>query len=288
LIAPSSARVRWWQWPTVLSLDAPLVTVVWQRLFAVDTGAHLAWHHSVIVGASVWLAYAADRWLEGWRVEPSRLATPRHRFYHRHRRATAVIWSLVLVLTVGLSLARLTAREIVAGLVLLGPTLAYLLSHQLVHRTARWRAPKELCIAGLITAGAALFPAMDARVRLDHLADAAGWFFLLVFANCALISAWEQHVDRAHGQDSIVQNHPGLIPAVRALPWVLAAGALVLLASGQDGAVAVRASAAATAGLFGVLDWSQPRLGWEASRILADAALLTPLVWLVALAGVVR
>lgn len=272
----------------MLSLDAPVVTVVWQRLFAIDTGARLAWYHSVIVGASVWLAYAADRWLEGWRVEPARLATPRHRFYYRHRYPTAVVWSVVLGCTVGFSLARLSPRELAAGFLLLVPTLAYLLSHQFVHRHARWRVPKELCVAALITAGAALFPAMDARVRLDHLADAALWCFLLVLANCALIATWEQHVDRAHGQDSIVQRHPAWLPAVRAFPWVLAAVACLLLVNGHDGAVAVRASAAASAVLFGLFDRVQPRLGWNASRLLADAALLTPLVWLARAVWMVR
>jgi hypothetical protein len=288
LTARSPADVRWWQWPTVLSLDAPVVTVVWQRLFAVDTGAHLAWYHTVIVGASVWMAYAADRWLESWRVEPARLATPRHLFSYRHRRATAIGWSVALVCAIGLSLARLSTRELVAGVLLLVPTLAYVLSHQFVHRHARWRAPKELCVAGLITAAAALFPALDARVRLDHLADAAVWCFLLVVANCALIATWEQHVDRTHGQDSIVQRYPAWLPAVRAFPWVLAVAACALLVSGHDGAVVVRTSAAASALLFGLFDRMQPRLGWNASRLLADAALLTPLVWLAGAVWMVR
>ncbi len=279
--ADSGAAVRWWQWPTVLSLDAPLVTVIWQRLFAADTGAHLAWYHSAIVGASVWMVYAADRWLEGWRVEPSRLATPRHRFYHRHRTGAAVIWCGVFAAAVVLSFARLSARELTAGVALLVPVLAYLLSHQLVHRTSRGRVPKEVCVAGLITAGAALFPLVDASVQLLPLADAAVWFFLLVLANCALIGGWEQHVDRAHEQESIVRNHPSWAWPVRMFPWGLASAALLLLVTSAGGAATVRASAAASAVLLGLLDRWEPRLGWEASRLLADVALMTPVVWLV-------
>lgn len=33
---------RWWQWPTVLSLDAPAVAVGWQWLFSRTAGADLA------------------------------------------------------------------------------------------------------------------------------------------------------------------------------------------------------------------------------------------------------
>ncbi len=274
------ATLRWWQWPTVLSLDAPLVTVAWQRLIAGEAGVRLAWYHSVIVGASVWLAYAADRWLEGLRVPPARFATERHRFYHHHRRATAIVWGMVLVATVALSVMRLSARELAAGGALLVPTLAYLLSHQLVHRTWPGRAPKELCVAALVAAAAALFPFADAPSNPLHLVDAAIWFCLLALANCALISRWEQDVDRLHGQDSLVRSHGAIAPLVRAMPWALAVAAALLLAAGRGGAVGVRTAAATSALLLGVIDRSEPRLGWQASRVLADLSLLTPFLFL--------
>ena len=280
LPAAARATVRWWQWPTVLSLDAPLVTVAWQRLMAVESGVRLAWYHSAIIGASVWLAYAADRWIEGVRVPAARLVTKRHRFYNDHRRATAGVWLVVLAAAVGLSVLRLSARELAVGAALLVPTLAYLLSHQLVHRSWPWRAPKEICVAGLVAAGAALFPFADASSRPLRLADATAWFFVLVFVNCALIARWEQAVDRAHGQDSIVRGHEAIAPFVRAMPWALAAAAVLLLATGRGGALGVRAAAAASALLLGSIDISEPRLGWEASRVLADLALLTPFLFL--------
>jgi hypothetical protein len=46
----------WWQWATVLSLDAPAVAVVWQWLYAHTTGVSLFWFHHAILGAAVWLA----------------------------------------------------------------------------------------------------------------------------------------------------------------------------------------------------------------------------------------
>ncbi len=283
LNAPTSPTIAWWRWPTILSLDAPLVTLAWESLFAREAEARLAWHHYVIIGATVWLAYAADRWLESWRVPADRLVTPRHQFYYRHAGATAIVWLLVLAGAVGLSLLRLTLREWGAGLVLAVPAIAYVLSHQLVHRHHPWRVPKEVCVAALLTAGAGLFPAVDARTGWGGLLEAAGWFFALAFTNCALISAWERQVDREHGQESIVRSHPRWLPAVRGLPWLwLGAAGVLLLATPAGSATAARECAALSAGLLGLVDRLQPRLGWAASRVLADAVLLTPAAWLVA------
>ncbi len=276
LDAPFLSKVSWWQWFTVLSLDAPAVTVAWEWLFAHEAGARLHWWHYVIVGLSVWMAYAADRWLESRRIPAERLVTARHRFYHRHQRSAGIAWVALLITTVALSFARLRSRELIWGLLLLLPTLAYVLSHQFIHRHRRWRVPKELCIALLVTAGAALFPAADARADPARLAEGAAWFFALALSNCALISVWEQAVDRQQDQDSLMRHHPSWSPAVRAFPWVLAALAVALLATRVPGPSLLRGCAAASAGLLGVLDRAQPRLGRAAAHALADAVLFTP------------
>src|SRR6185369_13925505 len=100
-----------------------------------------------ILGAGVWLAYAADRWIEGWRLDPARVQTQRHWFYQRARWPMAALWLVVLVGAVTVSLVRLNRAELIAGFILLCPVGLYLLSHQLVHRQHPWRAPKELCVA---------------------------------------------------------------------------------------------------------------------------------------------
>jgi hypothetical protein len=78
-------RPEWWLWPTILSLDAPAVALAWQSLLALVVGVKLAAHHSVLLGLSVWLAYAADRWIEGWRLTPQTVRTQRHAFFLRWR-----------------------------------------------------------------------------------------------------------------------------------------------------------------------------------------------------------
>src|SRR4051812_37006106 len=146
-------RPHWWQWLTVLSLDAPLVALAWQFALARSAGVTLRAHHWFILGAAVWLVYVADRWIEGWRLAPEQIRTQRHRFYHRWRWPVAVVWSAVAITALILTVVQLTRVEFIWGLLLLAPVLIYLLSHQLAHRHLPWRAPKEICVALLFAAG---------------------------------------------------------------------------------------------------------------------------------------
>jgi hypothetical protein len=278
----AAGRPSWWQWPTVMSLDAPAVALLWQWLLARPAGIGLGWHHAFVLGSSVWLAYAADRWIEGWRLVPDQVRTERHAFYQRWRWPVAVGWVLVLAADLTVALTRLSRREFEAGWILLAPVVAYLLSHQLVHRHHRWRAPKEVCIAVLLAGGVALFLVAQPAVAWRALAPPLVLFAFLCFANCALISAWEHEVDQTHGQTSLtLQFHRGAALS-RLLPWALAAAAalLGLFAPGpaRPAAVCVVASSI----LLGAIDGWEPRCGRQSARVLADVALMTPLVPLLA------
>jgi hypothetical protein len=269
------AHTAWWQWPTVLSLDAPLVCLAWQAAVAASAGVVLAWPQAAVLGASVWLAYVADRWFEGWRLDSPAVRTARHRFHQRQRWPVFACWVAVFALDIALAVDGLDARLLLRGLVLLAPVLAYLLSHQIIHRHRSWRAPKELLVAALLTAGIAVFvPRPWPAGVLWSLAA----FAMVSFVNCALISAWERDVDLAHGQTSLaLQSHhsPALI---RALPWIAAVAGAMAAPVVPAGARLPMACAAASALLLGVVDRIEPWLGWAAARVLAEAALLTPIV----------
>lgn len=271
-------RPYWWQWPTVLSLDASAVAVLWQWQLARVAGVTLGAHHAFVLGASVWLAYAADRWIEGWRLEPEQVQTQRHLFYLRWRWPLLGLWTGVLASTLGVALRSLSEHELLAGLLLLGPVLAYLLLHQLAHRNSLWRAPKELFVALLLAGGASCFALARAPGALRGMAPSLGLFALLCFANCALISLWEREVDRSHGQVSLALQYPGGGRILRLLPWLVAVVAAAS-AAGRSGPLREATLAAAASGaLLGVVDRLQPRCGRQLARALADAALLGPLV----------
>ncbi len=267
----------WWQWPTVLSLDAPAVAVLWQWLLARVARVPLGPQHAVVLGTSVWLAYAADRWFEGWHLAPDQMRTQRHAFYQRWRWPVAVLWVLVLAADLFTAITRLSGEEFEAGLLLLAPVIAYLLSHQLIHRHRDWRLPKEVCVAALFGGGVAVFLVASPAVAWLPLVPPLGLFTLLCFTNCALISVWEHQIDQTHGQTSLALQFDSGARFSRALPWLLAIGAAGLVGWEKTDARQAAACAAVSFVLLGLIDRTEKRLGRQLARVLADVALLTPL-----------
>ncbi len=84
-----SPRTPAWLWPHTLSLEAPLVAMLW--LAALAKMDDLALMPGVLLGLglAVWLIYLADRVLDAWGVPEAALSV-RHLFYRRFR------WPLVL------------------------------------------------------------------------------------------------------------------------------------------------------------------------------------------------
>ena len=255
------------------------MSVVWQALLARVADVSLTPAHRVVLAATVWLAYVLDRWLEGWHLHWRDIRTARHHFYQRHRWPVAALWFIVAVADIFVAVTSLTARDVMAGALLLVPVLLYLLSHQLVHRHHRWRAPKELIVAALITSGAIVF--LIGTSRPGIVLSSASLVALVCFTNCALISAWEREVDESHGQTSLAIAAADHHWVFSQLPWLVAV--IAALACVETGAASrtVAACVGASGVLLAWVDRAEPRLGWQAARVLADVALLTPLVPLV-------
>jgi hypothetical protein len=268
-------RPRWWQWPTVLSLDAPAVSVAWLALLARSLDVDLDWPPMFVLGASVWLAYAADRSIEGWRLSREDVRTPRHRFYQRWRGPVSAVWIVALTCDITVAVTRLTRAELLAGWVLTAAVATYLLSHQLVHRTRRWRVPKEICVAGLLTGGIAVF--LIDVTGTSALSPPLTLFAGICFVNCVLISSWERDVDLAHQQSSLAldSRHAPWIPWA---PWILAVAAASVAFGGSAPSRTIAGCVAASALLLAALDHFEPRIGWPPARVLADVVLMTPLV----------
>lgn len=269
-------RPHWWQWLTVLSLDAPLVAVAWQNALAHAAHVSLRWHHGYILGAAVWLAYAADRWIEGWRLIPGQILTQRHWFYQRWRWPVAAVWLAVLFSALVFTGLLLSRRELAAGLLLLGPVLVYLLSHQLLHLSHPKRVPKEICVALLFAAGAVFFAAARRPAIVVVTAVPLVLFTGLCFANCSLISVWENEVDRVHGQTSLALQFPQSQAWLRLLPWGIAVAGLIFALWPGPGPAGPIWCAAASGSLLGLVDRFHRRLGRQLARALADVALMTP------------
>ena len=251
---------------------------MWQRLLASAASVSIRPAEAAVLGCSVWLAYCADRWIEGWRLVPDSIRTHRHRFHQRWRWPVAAAWVAILGVDVATAVAGLTADEFRAGCLLLLAVAAYLLSHQFVHRHSSWRAPKEICVAVLLGGGVAVFITGRAGADLHALAAPLAVFVLLCFCNCALISLWEDAVDLSHGQTSLALQSGRAAAYYRITPWVISAIAAGVWLFRADGTRAASACAAFSAALLGIVDLSEARIGRVRARVLADVALLTPVV----------
>ncbi|HWB29542.1 MAG TPA: hypothetical protein VG736_03495 [Vicinamibacterales bacterium] len=276
MTSDSASRPRWWQWLTILSIDAPVVCLLWQTLIARAARVPLRGPHVVVLALSIWLAYAADRWIEGWRLDSRRIRTQRHHFYQRWRWRVAAAWIAVAAVDAAVALAGLDETSLFRGAVLLAPVLMYLLSHQLVHRDRPWRAPKEIVVALLLTGGVAVFLLSSADA--EGLVAGLGAFALVSFVNCALISSWEREVDRAHGQTSLALDSRRAARAIVWLPWIAAAAALLLTVAGPPASRVPAGCGAASALLLAAIDGIEPAVGWAAAHVLADVAVTTPIV----------
>jgi hypothetical protein len=243
---------RLWLWPNLLSLDAPIVALLWQILFARCFHVRVDPLPSVLLVLAVWLIYAADRTLDAWTGENLR---PRHEFYRRHWRALLPLWILALGVGSALAWTRLTPEMRYSGFALAAAVVLYF---ALLHLGA-FHKTKEAAVAVLFALGATLSAWANVRTAADI--EAIFLFSCLCWINCSAIEQWESPGESRW-------------PIAFAAGFVaLAAGALLLFSTRPVLGGAVTASALC----FVFLDCARRRFSRDALRVLADAALLSPL-----------
>lgn len=250
-------RPQIWLWPNLLSLDAPLVAVLWQTLFLRCLGVPVRVVPALLLFLTVWMIYVADRLLdarEGWNQ------TARHAFYGRNSRILLAAWIGVLAATSAMVCLGFANGLLLRGVAMLGAVFLYLAAvHWLPSRLA-WLGLKEAAVAVLFALGTSL-PAWG-QIRSSHDALTVAVFSMLCWLNCVAIEQWENGMVR--------------LPVARIAAVIAIAGLIVLH---RDRPIL---SAAEAASLFGLvlLDGLHKKLSRDALRVLADVALLTPLVFL--------
>jgi hypothetical protein len=258
-------------WPNVLSLDAPVIAVVWQDAFARAFAVELGPAERVGLALAVWAIYATDRMVDGIRLGAPEAAAARHRFAHRHR--------VSLLVAVGAAVAALgvLAFRVPPGLLAaaagLGAGVAgyFFWNHLAGHRFGRTWA-KELIVGCVFAAGCALAPWLAARQPADLLP--VGVFALLGTANALFIARLEQFRDAARGERSLPQCWP--VGARPARHLAVAAGLLAILLTPGWPTLAL-AVATAAAGLC-LTSRVESRYGPDAAAVWADTVLLAPVI----------
>jgi hypothetical protein len=247
---------RPWLWPNLLSLDAPIVALLWQLLFVRCFHGSLGTLPAALLAVAVWLIYVADRTLDALR---GCVEQPRHEFYRRHWRAVLPIWIAMLGGGAWLAWSRLPGPLFIQGAAVASGTGLYLAA---VHMGFLQRAnSKESAVAVLFGLGASLAAWPRVQTTSDVLAILL--FSYLCWMNCVAIDDWE------HGRK--------LRPSVIAAAGIVAVVAACLLREHRP-----ILGGAETAGALGlvVLDRLRVRYSPEALRVLADVVLLTPVLFL--------
>jgi len=264
----------------LLSLDAPTVAVLWAWAFACAVRVRAAPAALAVLGLGTWLIYVADRLLDSRANAPRDALRERHRFHAQHRRAflltsgfagAALLWLIVR------DLAPAARRE---NAVIFGVFLVYFVFVHLIGS----RFPRSLAV-GLVFAAACAVPAWSraTAIPITWILSVA-LFAALCWLNCAAIHVWE----RADPQGRAL--HILVIAACLAL-----AAAALAVACGtalrDPGALRLAVSVLASALLLLALHFDHRRItsrdGGRAAgatlslRVLADASLLTPLLFLV-------
>ena len=264
---------RWWLWPNLLSLDAPLVALVWQELWAQCLAVEISYLHRALLVLATWLAYSGDRLLDVRHLKGP-VDSPRHEFARCHFYVLSKLWVVAFALAVVLGL-QLPLHEIICGLVLLLVLGAYFLSHHSQPIRKHAGNMKEM-MAGLIFAFGTIFFVV---IQVPHTPA-----FVLVFVawaalccmNCLTIACWDRDRDIAMRQHSLAQYWN----AADHWFWLWAVMIMVLGASAW--AMDARFAPIAAALLLSALALTELARGkaTDPRRVLADVVLLTPILFL--------
>lgn len=255
-----------WLWPNLLSLDAPLIAVVWQDVFARDFGLRLTLASRAALVFAVWLIYLTDRLLDTWNGMPAH-GTARHAFYCANR-IPCYLLAASSALFLAFSLPMLPKPVLGGGLLVSGVVLAYLV---LVHFKAsglrsNW-LPKEATVGLVFAVGTALAPFMRASKGVELVFPALA-FGILCWLNSAAIELWEGGCLDAVSRWAV--EHMRVV-----------AGALGIVCLAMDAGTRFHLSAAALVisaiGYWAVAD-SRQQVSADLLRVGIDIPLLAPLL----------
>lgn len=255
-----AVKIPLWLWPNVLSLDAPIVAVLWQALFARGFHVPLSPWPMLVLAATVWLIYSADRVLDAKRGLSDSL---RHRFYQRHWRFIVALWTLVIPATAWLALEHFPRVLFERGLLLLGLVGAYLVTVHVFDKTVfqtLWF--KETAVGVLFALGVSVTTWSEIRTPAD--AVALTLFAALCTINCVAIERAES--EQRESEHAVLSG---------AITIALFASALLLIRR----PILAEAEIVSAAALL-LLNHARLGLSRNALRVLADVTLLSPLLFL--------
>jgi len=253
------------QWFGLLNLEAPIVALGWQGLFARYEGVELRTVDRAALFGAVWIVYFVDRWLDG-RSPGYPAPALRHRFQSSHARWYGLC-AVVLCCCLGAWAFLALDRAVWLGASFLAvATGLHLLAAQGRDIFGVERPWKEARVGLIFALGCHLIPSVASGAPL--LNDLALGFAALCVANCRLIELWEWEDSSA--------RHWGWDRALVGLAVVYGVtGTLRPAEAGFWGCLAFSSA------LSLLVNRSAQLVGLSTRRFMADVALMTPWALLV-------
>lgn len=260
-----------------LSLDAPTVAVVWAWSFARALGIGISATAIAVLGIGTWMIYVVDRLLDARWTRHAELRE-RHFFHARHRRAF-----IVALCTAGAALAWLIAVMPAPArhgdAMVFAASMLYFAGAHSPWKISRTGFGRQVAV-GILFACAVAVPAWSARPPHVSPIVSVVLFAALCALNCIAIETWELESRRGASVSAIAVGLSIAAAATLSVPGLRATGELLLTAAVVCSALLLLA-----------LDVLHRRVTRNSSnpetssyfllalRIAADAALLTPVLF---------
>ena len=266
-------------WLNVACLDAPLIALSWQLLFAHTFAVPISPAEGAALFLSAWGIYLVDRFADSIALKPGTERSVRVHFCLRHQNRRAVLLLIVGLADGAIIVAGLTPEIIWPGVALAVIALLYLLVNHFFSKLWQTIPIKEVAIGFLFAAGVVLVLWSRAGQEAPRLLLTAILFGGLCSLNCMSIAVWERDLDKEQGKHSCATDRP------RAGAFVLILTAIVALVCLAE-VVAIPAIRPLTICLGSsatlLLALHILPMARDERTALADLVLLTPLLFLVA------
>jgi hypothetical protein len=270
-------------WLNVVCLDAPLVAIAWQWLFA--RYLHVAvpvWARGALF-LTAWLIYLLDRLADTLSLQADSPRTAREQFCLRHKEFWLGLVAAVALVDAVIVLWRLNRHVLIPGACLSGIAAVYLAINYAFSEVWEIIPLKEITVGCLFSAGTLLVLFPNFGPALSSVGRASVLLAMLLFAvlcslNCMSIAIWERDLDRAQRKHSIATRCPGIGGPIRAFCILVAVTALLLAATSVS-LFLIAISLSVAAALLAMLHFIS--VGRDERTALADLVLLTPLAVLV-------
>jgi hypothetical protein len=263
-------------WLNLVCLDAPIVAVTWQWLFARSFHVPLVFSTRAALFLTAWLIYLADRFADARMLRADDSRSLRQEFCRRHQSIWIIATIVIAVVDLWIILRQLDDTTVRIGLLLGTFSLVYLAVNYWLGKIWRIIPAKEICVGSLFAFGtvAALLP------RIDFSAQFARAFLLfaaLCSMNCISIAIWERDLDRSQRKNSIATCLSKIQSWFRLGAIAIAAVAIVMAFTTKMFAQ-LYCCVGVSAFLLAGLDRLGERIPRDERTALADLVLLTPLI----------